>query len=90
MTVAELLETTSSAELGEWQAFEFAYGPLGSRYTERTLAEVVDAIERLGCTLQAVMGVDPDDIVEPTPIPRPEDIARNEDDDGEDEDEVES
>lgn len=88
MTVGELLERTSARELAEWMAFERAYGPLGNSYMERTLADVVDAVERLSVTFQVCLGSDPDDVVQRVPIPRPEDVYRSEDEAADEDDDT--
>lgn len=79
MTVAELLERTSSAELGEWQAFERAYGPLGREYGDHMLASLVDAVKQLEYATICLQVEDPDDVETPLPVARPYDVQGYED-----------
>ena len=96
MPVGELLERTTSAELGEWQAFEKAYGPLGSSYAEHRLADILDAVQSLEWTVLCVNTTEDErdeaDVSIPLPTRRPADIApvdEDEEADGEDEEQVE-
>lgn len=88
MTVAELLERVSSAELGEWKAFERSHGPLGRGYAEEMLAAILDELRRLPGAISVIMGADPDDVEEPIPTRRPPDVylsgEEDEDEDGDD------
>lgn len=54
MPVGELLARTTSAELTEWQAYEVAYGPVGPAYRDSALADLIDLIQQLIYTVQAV------------------------------------
>lgn len=45
MTVAQLLSCISSRELTEWQAYEQATGPLGSRYSDDVLAAIHEQLQ---------------------------------------------
>lgn len=47
MTVDEMLERITSPELTEWEAYERAYGPLGSVYSENKLAELHELMQAL-------------------------------------------
>jgi hypothetical protein len=52
-TVDELLERISCEEITEWQAYELAFGEIGSRYNDDALAETID---RLGLLIRIMGG----------------------------------
>lgn len=78
MTVRELLDRTDSYELTEWKAYEQAFGPLGSAYSEEILAQIHELIQTELYMAGAQVKKNPIPI--PKKCPRPMEAFKQEDD----------
>lgn len=56
MTVDEMLERIPSYELTEWEAYERAFGPLGSVYSENKLADMHELLQAILLSFSAEDG----------------------------------
>lgn len=73
MTASELSDRISSYELTEWQAFERAYGPLGSGYSDDMLAAIHEKLQELLYLTGGLWSSD-NTVNAPQRVPRPHEV----------------
>lgn len=69
-----MLRRMDSKEVAWWIAFEQHSGPLGNRYSENRLADIIEALHALNYTMGALLaswGSGENEINKPQPVKRP-------------------
>lgn len=72
MSVRQLLRSMDSLEVSEWQAYERAFGPLGTTYSDDMLAHIHEQLQLLTHVLGAVNTPKGEE----NPVPAPKDVPR--------------